>query len=214
MGGVARMLLACLTATGCEFTFGPIKEHDVERDTATDSSPPATTASSSSSSSGGSSSTQVLPPDVPAGTDGEVMDDTEGLLPNRGDCCAPTAPTDPRFGCNDPGVEACVCAEDDYCCTQDWDELCVKIATLRDCAPCPVRMPTASCCDPQPGRSCIDDAIAACVCASDIYCCEVQWDESCVELARLTGCAACPPPDGPDHDGPDHDAENEMPGAR
>ncbi|HWB74835.1 MAG TPA: hypothetical protein VG755_07760 [Nannocystaceae bacterium] len=41
-------------------------------------------------------------------------------------CCAPTGGP----GCGDPFAEACVCLLDDYCCTTDWDDQCVGIATL------------------------------------------------------------------------------------
>ncbi len=38
---------------------------------------------------------------------------------------------------------------------------------------------------------CSDDAIAGCVCASDPYCCEVEWDAQCVEEVETFGCGAC-----------------------
>ena len=41
-----------------------------------------------------------------------------------GDCCA--ASTTP--GCADPGVQACVCGKDSFCCTSVWDDLCAGAA--------------------------------------------------------------------------------------
>jgi hypothetical protein len=40
-------------------------------------------------------------------------------------CCAPTGGP----GCGDPLAESCVCFFDDYCCSVDWDDQCVGIAT-------------------------------------------------------------------------------------
>ncbi len=51
-----------------------------------------------------------------------------------GDCCEPH----PSEGCEDPVCEAAVCAFDDFCCLEDWDEVCVGHAeVLRgcDCSP-------------------------------------------------------------------------------
>jgi hypothetical protein len=33
-------------------------------------------------------------------------------------------------GCGNQTIEQCVCATDDYCCTQEWDELCSQLAQL------------------------------------------------------------------------------------
>ena len=41
-----------------------------------------------------------------------------------GDCCAPHASP----GCAIPVVQACVCADDPFCCSTGWDALCVKLA--------------------------------------------------------------------------------------
>ncbi|MEQ9322467.1 MAG: hypothetical protein RIF41_25095 [Polyangiaceae bacterium] len=44
------------------------------------------------------------------------------------DCCA----DNPTPGCQDPMVESCVCAIDNYCCSSAWDSVCVGIAE-NDC---------------------------------------------------------------------------------
>ena len=41
-----------------------------------------------------------------------------------GDCCV--ASKSP--GCGDAGVQACVCGKDDFCCTNEWDDLCAAAA--------------------------------------------------------------------------------------
>jgi len=52
-----------------------------------------------------------------------------------GNCCEPHD----GGGCTGAGIEACVCAEDDFCCTQEWDQLCVAAVGDRGCAACPGR---------------------------------------------------------------------------
>jgi len=50
------------------------------------------------------------------------------------DCCSPSG----FAGCESSEVEACVCAQDDWCCDTlfgSWDAFCVDIAT-NDCAAC------------------------------------------------------------------------------
>lgn len=42
-------------------------------------------------------------------------------------CCEPTPGTS---GCaTDAALESCVCGEDDFCCTNEWDDICVQVAT-------------------------------------------------------------------------------------
>lgn len=47
-------------------------------------------------------------------------------------CC------DPHYsaGCDDAAVQGCVCAFDDYCCSQAWDDLCVSEAQQQCMAAC------------------------------------------------------------------------------
>jgi hypothetical protein len=52
-----------------------------------------------------------------------------------GDCCQPH----PGGGCTGDGVQSCVCANDDFCCTDEWDALCVKAVGDLGCAACPGR---------------------------------------------------------------------------
>jgi hypothetical protein len=122
-----------------------------------------------------------------------------------GDCCTPG----PAGCANDPMVEACVCQIDDYCCTIEWDDECVWM--VGECAPaCPGAVPPdqgdgseggfedtgfaedgggfGDCCAPTGVPGCGDPFIAACVCFQDNYCCEVEWDDVCVELAYDCGC--------------------------
>lgn len=50
------------------------------------------------------------------------------------------------------------------------------------------------CCTPLGVPSCAEDPeIAECVCESDRYCCEVIWDDVCVERVTSLGCGICDP---------------------
>lgn len=50
-----------------------------------------------------------------------------------GDGCAVTPAV---AGCGNCTCEACVCAQDPYCCTVQWDGLCVEMCTEGDCGGC------------------------------------------------------------------------------
>ncbi len=50
-----------------------------------------------------------------------------------GACCQ----VQPGPGCGDPGIEGCVCAVDPYCCTTQWDSVCVDEVTGLGCGVCP-----------------------------------------------------------------------------
>ncbi|MCP4593640.1 MAG: right-handed parallel beta-helix repeat-containing protein, partial [bacterium] len=49
------------------------------------------------------------------------------------DCCT----TLHGVGCNDPVIEACVCAVDPYCCQVHWDRLCTEFVMTEGCGICP-----------------------------------------------------------------------------
>ena len=48
-----------------------------------------------------------------------------------------------------------------------------------------------TCCMSQNGPGCSNDAIEACVCAQDAYCCETQWDSQCVGEVEEFNCGMC-----------------------
>lgn len=99
-------------------------------------------------------------------------------------------------GCPDSGVEACVCAQDPYCCDTAWDEVCVNTASYSDCGdPCGALMPVApgECCQENllGGHGCVDPYVQECVCANDPYCCTQVWDDVCVGYIEQHGCGDC-----------------------
>lgn len=99
-------------------------------------------------------------------------------------------------GCPDDDVEACVCAQDPFCCDSAWDEVCVNTASYGDCGdPCGALLPIApgECCEQNllGGSGCIDPYVQDCVCASDPYCCTQEWDDLCVGYIDLYDCGYC-----------------------
>ena len=108
---------------------------------------------------------------------------------NAGACCEEAA--DGSVGCEDLEVAACVCAEDPYCCEEEWDLLCADAVDTLECGTCGERYGGPACCFAQPGPSCESDEVAACVCEFDAFCCEVQWDGQCVAEVEKLGCGPC-----------------------
>jgi hypothetical protein len=104
-------------------------------------------------------------------------------------CCVPAGSP----GCpEDPGVEACVCALDAFCCDEQWDGNCVELGQ-NDCG---LECPTGDCCTAHDAPGCDDPAISNCVCALDGFCCDNQWDGLCVNEAQYACMAACGLPPG------------------
>lgn len=110
--------------------------------------------------------------------------------PNDGDCCEAA----PGTGCGDPAIAACVCAVDPVCCDDGWDALCVDHVEDLGCGGCgfgPAALDGGGCCAAHADPSCADEEIAACVCAGDPYCCDIVWDQVCVDAVTASGCGTC-----------------------
>lgn len=155
--------------------------------------------------------------------DNQTDDDNDGDTDCEDDDCSQHAACRPQDsccqahdtpGCADPEVEACVCAQNSYCCEMQWDDVCVAQVEQFGCGQClpqteidcgngidddgdglkdcmdPDCSGVASCsCDqahPSPG--CGDTAVEACVCSQNCYCCEMAWDSVCVAQAQQLGC--------------------------
>jgi hypothetical protein len=39
--------------------------------------------------------------------------------------------------CSNAAIASCVCAQDPYCCNNEWDSLCVNEVTQYGCGSCP-----------------------------------------------------------------------------
>lgn len=135
------------------------------------------------------------------------------IAPNTGDCC--TVSKNP--GCGDPKIQECVCAQDDYCCSDAWDSQCVtEVGKFKCAAACPeAPKPDVAdagpkdvnfdiqagndCCEVSEAVGCKDAAIMKCVCAQDDYCCTKAWDAICVGGVGKFKCGtACPEAPKPD----------------
>jgi len=108
-------------------------------------------------------------------------------LPTNGNC----------FNAHEqPGCSIAPCCEDvcaqpefELCCLIEWDETCAAEARKRcseflpDCGD--VGLP--GCNFPRPGPGCGDEDCCEAVCAIDAFCCESEWDATCVERIYVTG---------------------------
>lgn len=101
---------------------------------------------------------------------------------------------DPPFACHNPHAHKTpyeFTESDDllsYACPAQFEEACVAAYGTGE----------QPCCKSGPA-GCSDDAdIEACVCAADAFCCDVTWDELCVEQVTGLGCGTCDQPDGGD----------------
>lgn len=113
-----------------------------------------------------------------------------------GPCCRPHDTP----GCDDePGVDTCVCELDDFCCMVMWDEVCADLAQDLGCTTCDGRDTKGTdapgdCCSATLAAGCLDPAVESCVCDMDPFCCEVSWDEACVEDTDVYQCGCGTPP--------------------
>lgn len=96
-------------------------------------------------------------------------------------------------GCEDPVVEACVCAFDPSCCDEQWNGICVGYAAIECKGGCEVEGGDGDCCDrDNPTVGCDDPFIEACTCVDDPFCCDVVWDFVCVGGAEMLCGLECP----------------------
>ena len=110
---------------------------------------------------------------------------TDCTCDTAGDCCEGHE----GIGCNQEECQDCVCALDDLCCTEGWDERCVGEAAI-ECAPhCPCE--TTPCCSAHEGLGCAENSCEDCVCSLDSECCTVEWDPRCADEAQAECAARC-----------------------
>jgi hypothetical protein len=76
---------------------------------------------------------------------------------------------------------AAVCAQDDFCCTNTWDSICVDLADSECNDICTGGDPcTQDFCQESGAALEGCNACTQAVCAQDPYCCDVAWDQYCV----------------------------------
>jgi hypothetical protein len=96
------------------------------------------------------------------------ISNTDGGSVESRACCQAHA----GAGCEDPAIEACVCAPDVLpdCCTKAWDAFCVEVVRQRYC----------------------DPGVRQCVCEQweQAGCCAVEWTNNFCELTGKLKCNA------------------------
>jgi hypothetical protein len=104
---------------------------------------------------------------------------------DKGECCV--ANLEP--GCTTPEVEACVCAQDPFCCEEQWDGQCAAEVEALGCGMCGGM--GGDCCSPGDGPGCVDPQIEQCVCAAAPSCCNDKWTDACAALVEPLQCGMC-----------------------
>ncbi len=130
-------------------------------------------------------------------TFGEDTDPSGG--DGAGECCVANGTP----GCNDAGIELCVCMTDASCCDEEWTPRCAGMVDELGCGVCGADDTTEpggddttgasgqDCCEGGPEPGCNDPTIETCVCAELPFCCEQNWDEACAAAADALHCADC-----------------------
>jgi hypothetical protein len=67
------------------------------------------------------------------------------------------------------------------------------------------------CCVGHDSPGCDNKPVEQCVCASDSWCCESEWDDACADLIEQLGCGHCTASDGGDPPPPSDDGSEPPP---
>jgi hypothetical protein len=111
------------------------------------------------------------------------------LCPGTLSCCTGNPNKAPK--CDDPECCGLVCNLDPACCAFNWDAQCRALAQSL-CTTCGGG--AGECCTAHATPSCNSEPCALAVCQDDPYCCEFEWDATCV-AAAVEVCdtaTACP----------------------
>ncbi len=102
-----------------------------------------------------------------------------GDCPGTGDCYSPNYTP----GCDDADCCNTVCAIDSYCCADEWDEICAENAFYYcgGVGDCPG---TGSCLQANGTPGCSDAFCCSMICLYLPYCCSVEWDAACADVAQ------------------------------
>ena len=105
---------------------------------------------------------------------------------DAGSCTDPDGNGTP--GCED--IECCnaVCLDDPFCCVDEWDNLCSTSEAAICLSTCGPRQ--GNCLEAHGSPGCEDESCCAEVCPRDEFCCQVEWDDTCAEMAA----DLCSPP--------------------
>lgn len=99
-------------------------------------------------------------------------------------CFDPSTANPPTVGCEDATCCQAVCTKDPFCCLTEWDATCAGNVG-EDCglfAAC--ENTTATCFGVHAGGGCSLTSCCNMICENDPLCCELEWDDVCVEAAN------------------------------
>ena len=105
--------------------------------------------------------------------------------PSNGNCYT----AHPTPNCNQPSCCATVCAADPFCCSTEWDTLCVNRA-ISSCPSCD-NPANGDCLVVHPTPNCNTPECCTTVCAVDPFCCSTEWDAACVQEANTSCVSTC-----------------------
>ena len=102
--------------------------------------------------------------------------------PCAGDCLQPHT----RPNCEDPACCEAVCRFEPFCCEVRWDSSCV-LAARETCDGGCGQVVSGNCFDLHDTPGCAIGDCCEQVCADEAfeYCCQVRWDQACVNRARV-----------------------------
>lgn len=119
--------------------------------------------------------------------EGSAGDAGSTSLPAPASCCVPGAAP----GCAEAPVAACLCELDPFCCSRRHDALCVREAISSCGLRCEPPLPVSDCCSASSTPGCSSAPVLSCVCEIDPACCQLRFDQSCVNLAAARCGATC-----------------------
>ncbi|MGB0591382.1 MAG: lamin tail domain-containing protein, partial [Myxococcota bacterium] len=123
--------------------------------------------------------------DAACGIDETCLSCPEDCGACEGDCCDDLNGTP---GCVDPVIAECVCALDSWCCTNEWDDICVEWA-YTDCEACG-GCDDGVCNVDETCSTCPEDCGACAECGDGVC----EGDEDCDTC--LADCSPCTTPTG------------------
>jgi hypothetical protein len=198
--GLGATCLGLMFATfGCADDIG--QTTDSTTDVGTTMAPDSTSDTPGTTGPAPGTSTGEPEPSTSGGPVADGTSSTGDSAPAGTGCCEAHA----GAGCDEPEIQACVCAVEVGCCAFDWDFACVTIAE-NECGGCGATGTSSTggsstgsssedsdtdgglvCCETSAMPGCPDREVETCVCAIDNFCCQFEWDQTCVELTEFCG---------------------------
>ncbi len=97
-------------------------------------------------------------------------------------------------GCNNAICCEAICAQDPYCCQAEWDSTCAQEALKRPICgglECGSYLAESCCSVHVESNGCTNLQCCNAVCLIDSFCCDIRWDDFCVEEAFDNPACPC-----------------------